>query len=156
MDERYSEAIKEAEEVDKFIDSGVMSEEEMEQKKPFLGVPISTKDSIRVKGMFNTAGCYHRRNIKANDDAPVVENMKKAGAIFFCLTNVPELCMWFESNNEIFGRTTNPYDTYRICGGSSGNLFISYKFIDSFFIIKNFNFKAEKEQFKQLLHHLSA
>ncbi|XP_070492125.1 fatty-acid amide hydrolase 2-B-like [Chironomus tepperi] len=120
VDERYSDALKEAEEVDKFIASGVMSEEEMEQKKPFLGVPISTKDSIQVKGMINTAGCVHRKNVVADKDAPVVANMKKAGAIFYCLTNVPELCMWFESNNEIFGRTSNPYDTFRICGGSSG------------------------------------
>ena len=121
MDERYSEALKEAEEVDKFIASGVMTQEEMEENKPFLGVPMSTKDSICVKGMLNASGCYHRRNVKADQDAPVVEKMKKAGAIFFCLTNVPELCMWYESNNTIFGRTNNPYDTFRMCGGSSGN-----------------------------------
>lgn len=46
--------------------------------------------------------------------------MRNAGAIPFCLTNVSELCMWYESNNTIHGRSCNPYDTNRIVGGSSG------------------------------------
>lgn len=36
------------------------------------------------------------------------------------VTNIPQLNMWFESYNPIYGRTNNPYDTTRICGGSSG------------------------------------
>lgn len=120
MDERYSEALKEAEEVDKYIASGVAKPEELEKSKPFLGVPITTKDCISVKGLVNSSGSYYRRNIRAPEDAPVIAKMKKAGAIPFCLTNVPELCMWYETNNVIYGRSKNPYDTFRMVGGSSG------------------------------------
>lgn len=46
--------------------------------------------------------------------------MKEAGAIVLAITNVPEVCMWWESVNTLYGRSKNPYDTRRITGGSSG------------------------------------
>lgn len=46
--------------------------------------------------------------------------MKAAGAIHLVVTNVSEVCMWWESNNRIYGRSNNPYDSRRIVGGSSG------------------------------------
>lgn len=46
--------------------------------------------------------------------------MKNAGAILLAVTNVPEVCMWWESSNTIYGRVSNPYDTRRTAGGSSG------------------------------------
>lgn len=64
VDQRFSEALKDAEEADKLIASGVWTEEELAEKKPFLGVPISTKDCIQVKGLLNTSGLYHRRNTR--------------------------------------------------------------------------------------------
>lgn len=97
-----------------------MSTEELAEKKPFLGVPLSTKDCISVKGLLNTGGLYHRKNYRASEDSVVIGKMRAAGAIPFCLTNISELCMWYESNNTIHGRTNNPYDTFRIVGGSSG------------------------------------
>jgi fatty acid amide hydrolase 2 len=102
------------------IASGKITVDELARTKPFLGVPISTKDCIAVKGMINTAGLYYRRNHVAEDDSVVIAKMRKAGAIPFCLTNVSELCMWYESNNTVHGRTSNPYDSFRIVGGSSG------------------------------------
>lgn len=36
------------------------------------------------------------------------------------VTNVSELCLWWESNNNVYGRSKNPYDIHRIVGGSSG------------------------------------
>ncbi|KAL7034055.1 hypothetical protein ACKWTF_007831 [Chironomus riparius] len=120
VDERFAEALKEAEEVDKLIASDVMTEQEILEKKPFLGLPISTKDCISVKDLLNTGGVYHRRNVRAKEDSTVIARMREAGAIPFCLTNISELCMWYESNNTVHGRTNNPYDTYRIVGGSSG------------------------------------
>lgn len=107
-----------------------MTQDQMAKSKPFLGVPISTKDSLCVKGMVNASGWYYRKDVKADDDTPAIANMRKAGAIPFCLTNVPELCLWFESNNTVFGRSKNPYDTYRTVGGSSGKFFfIKLQFI---------------------------
>lgn len=70
--------------------------------------------------MLNTSGLYARRERRATEDAVVVARMREAGAIPFALTNVSEVCMWWESNNTLYGRTCNPYDTNRIVGGSSG------------------------------------
>lgn len=81
-----------AERADKFIESGFMSEEELAIKKPFLGVPISTKDCIRVQDMLHTSGLYHRRDVRGKTDSDVMSRMRKAGAIPFALTNVSECC----------------------------------------------------------------
>ncbi|XP_005176413.1 fatty-acid amide hydrolase 2-B [Musca domestica] len=120
VDERFDDAMKEAKEADELIKSGQYTEEELAKQKPFLGVPISTKDCIAVKGMLHTSGLYERRNHRASEDADAMALMRKAGAIPFALTNVSEVCMWWESNNTVHGRSRNPYDTNRIVGGSSG------------------------------------
>ncbi|XP_071455197.1 fatty-acid amide hydrolase 2 [Hetaerina americana] len=120
VDERFEEALAEARAVDKLIESGTTSEEEMAKETPYLGVPFTTKDSIQVKGLKFTAGLYARRNIKGAEDAAAVTTLRRAGAIPLALTNVSELCMWWESHNTVHGRTNNPYDSNRIVGGSSG------------------------------------
>lgn len=120
VDNRFSEALKEADEADKFIASGVMTVDELATLKPFLGVPISTKDCIAVKGLLSTGGLYYRKDVRATEDSVVIAKMRAAGAIPFALTNVSELCMWYESYNTVHGRSNNPYDTFRIVGGSSG------------------------------------
>lgn len=120
VDERFSDALKEAVEADKLITRGAMTEEELFKKKPFLGVPISTKDCISVKNMLNTSGLVHRKDTRAPADAPTIAQFRDAGAIPFAITNTSEICMWWESVNCVHGRTNNPYDTNRIVGGSSG------------------------------------
>lgn len=70
--------------------------------------------------MLHTSGLYDRRFHRAEKDAETISLMRKAGAIPFALTNVSEVCMWWESNNTVHGRSCNPYDTNRIVGGSSG------------------------------------
>lgn len=120
VDERFDDALKDARGVDKLIESGIKTEEEIAKETPFLGVPFTTKDSIQVKGLCFTAGLYLRRNIKGEEDAAVVAAIRRAGAIPLALTNVSELCMWWESHNTVHGRTCNPYDSNRIVGGSSG------------------------------------
>ncbi|XP_055376958.1 fatty-acid amide hydrolase 2-A [Condylostylus longicornis] len=120
VDQRYEEALKEAAMADELIESGKLTEDELLKQKPFLGVPISTKDCIQVKNMIHTAGLWKRRNVRAVEDAKAIASMRQAGAIPFALTNISEVCMWWESFNTIHGRTNNPYDTSRIVGGSSG------------------------------------
>ncbi|XP_064537761.1 fatty-acid amide hydrolase 2-A [Drosophila montana] len=120
VDERYDEALKEAAAADALIKSGQYTVDQLAELKPFLGVPITTKDCISVKGMLHTAGLYSRRELRAENDADAMALMRKAGAIPFALTNVSEVCMWWESNNTVHGRTRNAYDTNRIVGGSSG------------------------------------
>ena len=58
VDNRFEEALKEALEADELIKSGKYTVEELEEKFPFLGVPISTKDCIAVKGEF-AAACHY-------------------------------------------------------------------------------------------------
>lgn len=94
VDERFSEALKDAQEVDNIIKSGKFTQEELAVNKPFLGVPISTKDCIKVKNLLNTAGLYYRKDQRGDNDAPAIKQMRDAGAIPFALTNVSELCMW--------------------------------------------------------------
>jgi fatty acid amide hydrolase 2 len=46
--------------------------------------------------------------------------MKNAGGILIAVTNVPQLNLWQETSNPIYGVTNNPYNTTRNVGGSSG------------------------------------
>ncbi|XP_037091608.1 fatty-acid amide hydrolase 2-like [Pollicipes pollicipes] len=119
-EDRFEEALAEARGVDKLVASGERSEAELERDTPFLGVPFTAKDSIAIRGLKHTAGLWARRHCVADEDAAVVRQLRKAGAIPLAHTNVPELCMWWETSNKIYGRSCNPYVTTRITGGSSG------------------------------------
>ncbi|CAL4203167.1 unnamed protein product [Meganyctiphanes norvegica] len=118
VDNRFDEALKEAENVDNLIK--VSSIETLAETKPFLGVPFTVKDLIALKGCKLTAGHWDRRNTTAEEDAVCVTAMRNAGAIPLGVTNVPELGFWWESYNTVYGRTNNAYQTCRIAGGSSG------------------------------------
>ena len=71
-------------------------------------------------GLSYTAGLYCRKNVKGDEDASAIELMRQAGGIPLAITNVSEVCMWWESHNTVYGRTNNPYNTNHIVGGSSG------------------------------------
>lgn len=87
---------------------------------PLHGVPCTIKECFRLTGMPNSSGLVARRGVRAASDATAVARVRAAGAIPLGVTNVSELCMWYESNNKVYGRTVNPYDSSRIVGGSSG------------------------------------
>lgn len=87
---------------------------------PLHGVPISIKSSIEVKGMRCEAGTRLRAGIIAEQDAPLVQRLRNAGAIILGTTNSPELLMAWETDNLLYGRTNNPWDLSRTAGGSSG------------------------------------
>lgn len=120
VDNRFDEALKDAKRVDELIASGQKTKEELLKDTPFLGVPFTTKDCIAVKGLSCTLGIYSRKGIKADEDADAIALMRKAGAIPIGITNVSELCIWWESTNPVYGRTSNAYNTNHIVGGSSG------------------------------------
>ncbi|KAL0275362.1 UNVERIFIED_CONTAM: hypothetical protein PYX00_003226 [Menopon gallinae] len=119
-DGRYEEALEEAKRIDEMIASGSKTVEEMEENTPLLGVPFTTKDSVAVAGLIHAAGTKARKDVKADKDSEVVRLMRKAGAIPLAVTNVSELCFWWETNNPVFGKTNNPYNLNRTAGGSSG------------------------------------
>ena len=88
---------------------------------PLHGVPFSVKDSFEVAGTVCTAGTVGRRCAAPSvEDATVVARLRNAGAIPVAKTNLPDLLFAFESNNLLFGATSNPYDAARTSGGSSG------------------------------------
>ena len=70
--------------------------------------------------MPHTSGLPSKAGVLASVDAPNVANLKRAGAIPLGVTNTPELCMWSESHNRLYGLTRNPYSLDRTPGGSSG------------------------------------
>ncbi|GAB6030623.1 hypothetical protein CHUAL_007483 [Chamberlinius hualienensis] len=120
VDPAYEVAIDRAREVDKFLKTTTKSEKELEKDTPFLGVPFSLKECFAVKGYHNSVGLVKRKNILSEKNAPVFDLLNDSGAIMLGLTNTSELCMWWETNNKVYGRTCTPYDSTRICGGSSG------------------------------------
>ncbi|HEY2743745.1 MAG TPA: amidase [Polyangia bacterium] len=87
---------------------------------PYLGVPCTIKEQFALAGMPNSSGLVARRHVVSTTDATTVARLRAAGAIPLGVTNLSELCMWYESNNRVYGRTNNPYDPSRIVGGSSG------------------------------------
>jgi len=83
------------------------------------GLPVVVKDVIRVAGLACSGGSPALRAV-AGADATAVARLRGAGAIVLGMTNVPELGRGAESNNNLYGRTNNPYDLSRTPGGSSG------------------------------------
>src|SRR5262245_12858497 len=87
---------------------------------PLHGVPMTVKESYDIAGLKTTWGVPQFRDNVADSDALVVERLKGAGAVIFGKTNVPFRLGDFQSYNEIYGTTKNPWDTARTPGGSSG------------------------------------
>src|SRR5262245_3274794 len=87
---------------------------------PLHGVPMTIKDSYDVRGLPTTWGIPLFKDNVASRDAEVVARLKRAGAVFLGKTNVPFSLGDFQSYNEIYGVTRNPWDLGRTPGGSSG------------------------------------
>lgn len=84
------------------------------------GVPISVKESINVAGHASTAGLSKRIGTLAPSDAPMIAALRKAGAVPFCQTNLPQTNLSYGCSNPLFGATLSPLDAARTPGGSSG------------------------------------
>jgi fatty acid amide hydrolase 2 len=114
--DRFDAALAEADAADARIrEGGAVAE-----LPPLLGVPCTIKESFAVAGMPNAAGLVHRRDVRAEVDAPAVARLRGAGAIPIGVTNTSEATMWIESSNRLYGRTNNAYNPKRTAGGSSG------------------------------------
>ena len=88
---------------------------------PLHGLPISIKEQYRMTGFHTTCGtCCRLTQPPSSGTALIVSNLQASGAIPFCRTNVPQLCMLPETFNAIYGTTHNPYDLTRTPGGSTG------------------------------------
>ncbi|KII87664.1 hypothetical protein PLICRDRAFT_699214 [Plicaturopsis crispa FD-325 SS-3] len=87
---------------------------------PLHGLPVSLKDQFTMKGLETIMGYAAWIGNYAESDCVLVETLYELGAVPFVRTNVPQTLMWGETHNNVFGRTTNPYNRYLTPGGSSG------------------------------------
>ena len=110
---RYEQALEEARAAEQDL-SGVG------ERGVLHGVPFTAKECIEVAGM---PCCDASRIFEGNvstQDATVVRNLRRAGAILLGKTNIPEFAFHYDSNNLVYGATRNPHDPERSVGGSSG------------------------------------
>lgn len=84
------------------------------------GVPVTVKESFDLAGSPTTWGYPDWRENIAVQDSDVVRRYRNAGAIVFGKTNVPTGLGGWQTFNEIYGETSNPWDLERSPGGSSG------------------------------------
>lgn len=87
---------------------------------PLHGLPMTVKDAYEVEGMVTTGGSPKWKDHVPQANAEVVQRLTAAGAIVFGKTNVPYLSGDWQTYNEIFGVTNNPWDYTKTPGGSSG------------------------------------
>ena len=110
---RYDEARIEADAIDHRRAQG-------EALPPLAGVPITVKECLDLTGTASTFGLPGRIAMRAKTDDPYVGRLRAAGAIVVAKTNVAQLLIFTESDNPVYGRTNNPFNLERSCGGSSG------------------------------------
>ena len=84
------------------------------------GLPMTVKESYNIAGLATTWGNPAYKDNIASEDAVACQRLQSEGAVIFGKTNVPIDLADFQSYNEIYGVTSNPYDLSRTPGGSSG------------------------------------
>jgi Asp-tRNA(Asn)/Glu-tRNA(Gln) amidotransferase A subunit family amidase len=90
------------------------------EQAPLLGVPITIKDHIWMRGAPATNGSFAYRDFIPDVDCEAVARLRAAGAIIVGKTNNPEFCYRGTTDNRVFGTTRNPWNLSRTPGGSSG------------------------------------
>ena len=84
------------------------------------GVPVTVKINVDYAGRATTNGVTAFANMAAEEDSVSVANLRKAGAVILGRTNVPGFSTRYFTDNDLHGRTLNPWDAGRTPGGSSG------------------------------------
>lgn len=84
------------------------------------GVPVTIKANADLAGTATTNGVTDYRDLIAQENNPAVDNWLRAGAVVIGRTNVPAFSWRWFSDNDLHGRTVNPFDVARTPGGSSG------------------------------------
>src|SRR6202047_2608523 len=87
---------------------------------PLHGVPFAVKDLVNTKGVRTPFGSVALADNIPAADSPAVARLKAAGAILVGKTTTPEFGHKCFTEAPLFGRTANPWDVTRTCGGSSG------------------------------------
>jgi Asp-tRNA(Asn)/Glu-tRNA(Gln) amidotransferase A subunit family amidase len=87
---------------------------------PLAGLPLSIKATISVQGYRCEIGSALHRGAIAEQDAEAVSRLRLAGGTLLGTTNCPEFLMAYETDNLLYGRTSNPWNLDYSAGGSSG------------------------------------
>ncbi len=110
---RFEKALAQAARADEALANGT-------SLGPLHGVPMTIKESYAMEGTPATWGIEAFKDNVAGYDGLTVQRFQAAGAHFLGKTNVPQDLADFQSYNDIYGTTGNPYDPERTPGGSSG------------------------------------
>jgi len=113
VDHRPDDVLKQAASVDAAITRG-------EDPGVLAGVPVTVKVNIDQEGFANTNGLTLQRDAIAKSNSPVIDNLRKAGAVIVGRTNCPAFSYRWFTSNLIHGDTKNPRDASITPGGSSG------------------------------------
>ena len=87
---------------------------------PLHGLPMTIKDSFETEGLVTTSGAPALAGYVPQGDAEAVGHLKRAGAVVYGKTNLPLYAGDFQSFNDVYGLSRNPWDPERTVGGSSG------------------------------------
>ena len=85
-----------------------------------VGTVVAVKDLVDVAGMVTTAGGIILPNEPAEQDAPVVQRIRREGCVVVGKANLHEFAYGVTSKNPHYGTVRNPHDKARVAGGSSG------------------------------------
>ncbi|VVE61734.1 amidase [Pandoraea captiosa] len=89
--------------------------------RPLEGLTVAVKDEYAVNGWRTTMGSTLLKDVPpAQDDGPIAERLRAAGAIFHIQTTVPEFYVWMTTATRLWGVTRNPWNLAYTPGGSSG------------------------------------
>jgi amidase len=113
VDHRPADVLAQAEAVDAAIARN-------EDAGPLAGVPVTVKVNIDQEGFATTNGLKLQRDVIARSNSPVIDNLRKAGAVILGRTNCPAFSYRWFTTNLIHGDTKNPRDPGITPGGSSG------------------------------------
>lgn len=104
----------------KKLDLEIHSKSRAKALPPLFGLPISLKDSYKIRGYDTSTGlgCYVGE--PAEDNSALAAMLIDLGAVLYCKTNLPQSIMTGDSQNNVFGRTLNPRNKLLTAGGSTG------------------------------------
>jgi amidase len=113
IDHRPADVLAQASNVDAALGRG-------EDVGPLAGVPVTVKVNIDQEGFATTNGLKLQRDAIANSNSPVIDNLRKSGAVILGRTNCPAFSYRWFTTNLVHGDTKNPRDPGITPGGSSG------------------------------------
>ncbi len=103
---RPEEALRAAAEADRVVASGA-------ELGPLHGVPFAIKVNSDQTGYATTNGVVAFKDNVSDVDSPQVASIRRSGAILLGRSNTPAFSYRWFTNNDLHGRTLNPWDASR-------------------------------------------